>query len=113
MSAFLILDSISLNAPDGHRLFDGLTLAIGRERTGLVGRNGSGKSTLLRLIAGDIEPATGAVQRLGSIGMLAQLADDRLTVAQALGGADDLARLRRLEHGEGSLDDAIDADWTL
>ena len=70
MSAFLILDSISLNAPDGHRLFDGLTLAIGRERTGLVGRNGSGKSTLLRLIAGDIEPATGAVQRLGSIGLL-------------------------------------------
>jgi ATPase subunit of ABC transporter with duplicated ATPase domains len=113
MSAFLILDSISLNAPDGHRLFDGLTLAIGRERTGLVGRNGSGKSTLLRLIAGDIEPATGAVQRLGSIGMLAQLADDRLTVALALGVTDDLARLRRLEHGEGSLDDATDADWTL
>src|SRR5436305_2402356 len=75
MSAFLILDSISLNTPDGHRLFDGLTLAIGRERTGLVGRNGSGKSTLLRLIAGEIEPALGNVQRLGSIGMLAQLAD--------------------------------------
>jgi len=45
--------------------------------------------------------------------MLAQLADDRLTVAQALGVADNLARLRRLEQGEGSLDDAIDADWTL
>ena len=113
MSAFLILDSISLTTPDGRQLFDGLTLAIGRERTGLVGRNGSGKSTLLRLIAGEIEPATGTIQRLGSIGMLAQLADDRLTVAQVLGVADDLARLRRLEHGEGSLDDAAEADWTL
>lgn len=113
MAAYLILDSISLNTLDGHRLFDGLTLAIGRERTGLVGRNGSGKSTLLRLIEGEIEPARGTVQRLGSIGMLAQLADDRLTVAQALGVAGDLARLRRLERGDGSLDDAMDADWTL
>jgi ATPase subunit of ABC transporter with duplicated ATPase domains len=113
MSAFLILDSISLTTPDGHRLFDGLTLAIGRERTGLVGRNGSGKSTLLRVIDGEIEPARGNVQRLGSIGMLAQLADDRLTVAQALGVAGDLARLRRLERGEGTLDDAMDTDWSL
>jgi ATPase subunit of ABC transporter with duplicated ATPase domains len=113
MSAFLILDCISLVTPDGRPLFDGLTLALGRERTGLVGRNGCGKSTLLRLIAGEAEPADGSVHRIGSIGMLAQLADDRLTVAQALGVADDLARLRRLERGEGSLDDATEADWTL
>lgn len=113
MPAFLILDSISLTAPDGRPLFDGLTLALGPERTGLVGRNGSGKSTLLRLIAGQAEPAGGSVQRIGSIGMLAQLADDRQTVAQALGVADDLERLRRLEAGKGSLDDAAEADWTL
>jgi ATPase subunit of ABC transporter with duplicated ATPase domains len=113
MPAFLILDSISLATPDGRPLFDELTLAIGRERTGLVGRNGCGKSTLLRLIAGEIEPAGGSVHRAGSIGMLTQLADDSLTVAQALGVADDLARLHRLESGEGSLDDAAEADWTL
>jgi ATPase subunit of ABC transporter with duplicated ATPase domains len=113
MSAFLVLDSISLVTPDGRPLFDRLTLAIARERTGLVGRNGCGKSTLLRLVAGEIEPAGGSLQRLGSIGMLAQLADDRLTVSEALGVARDLARLRRLERGEGSLDDAAEADWTL
>ncbi|MBN8988750.1 MAG: ABC-F family ATP-binding cassette domain-containing protein [Rhizobiales bacterium] len=113
MPAFLILDSISLNTPDGHQLFDGLTLALGRERTGLVGRNGSGKSTLLRLIAGEIEPPSGFVQRIGRVGLLAQLADDRLTVAQALGVAGELARLRRLENGDGSLADAAEADWTL
>ena len=100
MPAFLVLDSISLATPDGHRLFDGLTLAIGRERTGLVGRNGCGKSTLLRLIAGEIEPAGGSLQRIGSIGMLAQLTDERLTVDQALGVAGGLARLRRLERGK-------------
>ena len=113
MPAFVILDSISLITPDGRQLFDGLTLALGRERTGLVGRNGCGKSTLLHLIAGGIEPASGSVQRPGSIGMLAQLADERQSVSQALGVAGDLARLRRLEHGDGSLDDAAQADWTL
>ena len=70
MSTFLILDSISLATPDGRTLFNGLTLAFGAERTGVVGRNGCGKSTLLRLIAGDIEAAGGSVQRTGSIGML-------------------------------------------
>jgi len=113
MTAFLTLDSISLATPDDRPLVDGLTLAIGRERTGLVGRNGCGKSTLLRLLAGECEPAGGTVRRAGSIGMLAQLADDRLSVAQALGVADGLACLRRVESGEGSLDDATEADWTL
>ena len=113
MAAFLILDSISLVTPDGRPLFDGLTLALGRERTGVVGRNGCGKSTLLRLIAGEIEPSGGSLQRIGSIGMLAQLTDDRLTVSEALGVAGDLARLHRLERGEGSLDDATGADWML
>jgi ATPase subunit of ABC transporter with duplicated ATPase domains len=113
MPAFLVLDSISLATPDGRPLFDGLTLAVGSERTGLVGRNGSGKSSLLRLISGEIEPAGGSVQRIGSVGMLAQLADKRLTVEQALGVAAGLVRLRRLERGEGSLDDAAEADWTL
>jgi ATPase subunit of ABC transporter with duplicated ATPase domains len=41
----VVLDSISLSTPDGRSLFGGLTLALGRERTGLVGRNGCGKST--------------------------------------------------------------------
>src|SRR4030088_3623310 len=113
MPAFLTLVSISLDTPDGRPAFECLTLALGRERTCLVGRNGCGKSTLLRLIAGEIEPASGSVQRASSIGVLAQLADDSLTVAQALGVANDFARLRRLESGESSLDDAAEADWTL
>ena len=113
MPAFLTLDSISLVTPDGRALFNGLTLALGSERIGVVGRNGCGKSTLLRVISGELEPAAGSVQRSGSIGTLAQIADDSLTVAEALGVADDLARLRRLDAGTGSLDDAAEADWTL
>ena len=82
MAAFLILDSISLATPDGRSLFDGLTFALGRERIGVVGRNGCGKSTLLRLVAGDIEPSGGSLQRIGRIGMLAQLVDERLRPAR-------------------------------
>ena len=84
MPAFLVLDSISLTTPDGRPLFDGLTLAIVTARTGCVGRNGCGKSSLLRLIAGEIDPASGSLQRLGSIGMLSQLTDERLTIEEAL-----------------------------
>ncbi|MCA1552636.1 ATP-binding cassette domain-containing protein, partial [Bradyrhizobium sp. BRP19] len=80
MPAFVVLDSISLHTPDSRPLFDELTLAIGRERIGLVGRNGCGKSILLRLIAGEVEPSAGSIHRAGSIGVLAQIADERLTV---------------------------------
>jgi ATPase subunit of ABC transporter with duplicated ATPase domains len=109
----VILDSISLSTPDGRPLFDGLTLAVARERTGLVGRNGCGKSTLLRLISGEAEPAKGTIHRSASIGVLSQHLDEQLSVAEALGVAEPLARLQRLERGEGSLDDADRADWTL
>jgi ATPase subunit of ABC transporter with duplicated ATPase domains len=113
MSALLTLDSLALSAPDGARLFDGLTLSVGRERVGVVGRNGSGKSTLLRAIAGEVAPAAGAIHRSGSIGLLAQSWDEGQSVAEALGVAGAIARLRRLEAGEGGADDMADADWTI
>ena len=59
MSALITLDSLCFRAPDGRMLIDGLTLAFGRERTGLVGRNGVGKTTLARLILGEVAPLAG------------------------------------------------------
>jgi len=113
MSSFLTLDSLSLTTPDGTPLFDSLTLSLGRERIGLVGRNGCGKSTLLRAIAGDVEPARGSLSVHGRLGRLAQIADEVQTISETLGAADGLARLARLAAGEGSLEDADLADWTL
>ena len=112
-SALLTLDRVSAATPEGRVLFENLSLAIGAERVGLVGRNGSGKSTLLSLIAGRGEPASGAVSVGGRVGELAQRwPDDTISLAEARGVADGLARLERLARGEGDEEDMGEADWT-
>ena len=58
--------------PDGTVVLDGLDLAVGPGRTGLIGVNGSGKSTLLELIAGRLRPTRGAVQVDGDLAYLPQ-----------------------------------------
>lgn len=109
------LDAVSAATPDGRPLFDTLTIAFGRERTGLVGRNGVGKTTLLRLLTGEQQPAVGVVGRAGRVGLLRQTLSPTpgATVAGLLDVADPLARLDRIEAGEGGEDDLADADWTL
>ncbi|MEZ6001509.1 ABC-F family ATP-binding cassette domain-containing protein [Hyphomonas sp.] len=113
MTSFLTLDSLSLSTPDGTPLFGNLTLSLGRERVGLVGRNGSGKSTLLHAIMGSVAPTSGGIHLNGTVGMLQQSLDEALDLAGALGITDSLACLARLESGDGSVEDAADADWTL
>lgn len=45
------------------RVIDSLSLTVtGAERIALAGANGTGKTTLLRLIAGDLQPASGIVR---------------------------------------------------
>ncbi|MBU1674431.1 ATP-binding cassette domain-containing protein, partial [bacterium] len=47
------------------------TLALqAGERCALVGPNGAGKSTLLALLAGELEPRAGAVQRSGGLSVV-------------------------------------------
>ncbi|MDQ8029488.1 MAG: ABC-F family ATP-binding cassette domain-containing protein [Brevundimonas sp.] len=111
----MTLDRVAARTPDGHTLFSDLSLALGRERTGLVGRNGSGKTTLLRLIAGLTPPAEGAVNRSGTVAWLAQRADPEPdeTVADTLGVSVGLAVIARVLAGEGTADDLEVAEWTL
>ena len=114
-SAFVTLDRVAARTPDGHTLFSDLSLAFGRERTGLVGRNGAGKTTLLRLITGLAAPAEGAVARAGTVGWLEQRRGPRPgeTVLDLLGVASAMAVLRRVLAGEGGADDLAAADWML
>jgi len=81
----------------------------------VVGRNGAGKTTLLRLIAGVARPVEGAVSRAARVGWLPQRDEPRRaeTVADLLGCAEDLARIRRITAGRGGEDDLNLADWTL
>ncbi|MDB5432754.1 MAG: transporter [Caulobacter sp.] len=114
-SAFITLDNLAARTPDGRPLFENLSLAFGRERTGLVGRNGVGKTTLLRLLAGEAEPAAGTVARKGTVGVLRQTLAPApgVSVADLLGVSERLALLDRVTAGEGSDADFDAADWTL
>jgi len=109
------LDRVAARTPDGHTLFSDLSLAFGRERTGLVGRNGVGKTTLLRLVRGVDEPAEGAVARAGKVGWLEQRreAHPGETVLDLLGAAPAMAVVRRALAGDATADDLASADWSL
>ena len=113
MSNVLTFSNLSAATPDGRPLFHGLTLAVGAERVGVVGRNGSGKSTLLRIAAGEAVPLSGAVHRAGTVSLLVQHWRDEETIAEALGVAAALAVLARIEAGDGLADDFGAADWDL
>lgn len=111
---FVTLDHLAARTPDGRLLFENLTLALGAERTGLVGANGAGKSTLVRLILGEATPAAGAISVSGRIGVLRQRAGPpEGRVADLLGLAEPLARLSRIARGAGAAEDLDLADWTL
>src|SRR5690348_10315740 len=113
MPTLLTLDAVAAVTPDRQRLFDNLTLSIGSERVGLVGRNGSGKSSLLRIVAGVAEPSAGHVIRAGTTGALAQDWAEHLTIAEALGAACGLGVVERILTGQGHEADYDAADWTL
>jgi len=115
MSALITLDALSARTPDGRVLFENLTLALGRERTGLVGRNGVGKTTLGRLILGEAQPARGSVSVQGRVAVLRQTlapAPDAL-LGDVLGVRASMARLRRIEAGAARGNDLERADWLL
>ncbi|WTA40863.1 ATP-binding cassette domain-containing protein [Streptomyces sp. NBC_00846] len=101
-SASLTCSALSFQWPDGTTVFDGLSLSIGRGRTGLVGNNGAGKSTLLRLLAGLLRPAQGSVTVGGSLAHLPQniTLDTTLRVDEALGIAERRDALRAIEAGD-------------
>jgi len=115
--ARLVAERLTYALPDGRTLFHDLTIAFGRERTGLVGANGSGKSTLLDLLTGARRPTSGIVHRDGSLAHLPQ--DFRpapdAPLAVVLGIAERLGALHRLDTGVGTEGDLelVGTDWDL
>ncbi|MER6456779.1 MULTISPECIES: ABC-F family ATP-binding cassette domain-containing protein [unclassified Streptomyces] len=117
MSASLTCTSLSFAWPDGTAVFDGLDVAFGPGRTGLVGVNGSGKSTLLKLLAGELTPADGIVKVTGEVGYLPQnvTLDTALRVDQALGIAERRAALHAIEAGDTAEEhfETLGDDWDV
>src|SRR6478752_6283639 len=83
VGARLLMEDVSFRVADGDKI-------------GLVGRNGAGKTTLTKVLAGDLLPNAGTVDRSGELGYLPQ--DPRS------GNLEDLARTRILDaRGLGSI----------
>jgi ATP-binding cassette subfamily F protein uup len=77
------LEDVTLRVADLPPLLDRVTWRIGPgDRIGLVGVNGSGKTTLLKLLAGELEPASGRRVQ-GSTVRLAHLAQELHDVADS------------------------------
>jgi ATPase subunit of ABC transporter with duplicated ATPase domains len=108
---------LSYRWPDGRTVFDGLDLAFGPGRTGLIGVNGSGKSTLLRLIAGELTPLAGAVRTTGQTGYLPQnlTLDTGRRLDEVLGIAEIRAALHAIEGGDVAEEHftAVGDDWDI
>ncbi|MDL5204910.1 ABC-F family ATP-binding cassette domain-containing protein [Streptomyces sp. ALI-76-A] len=117
MSASITCTSLSFTWPDGTSVFEGLDVAFGPGRTGLVGVNGSGKSTLLKLIAGRLTPADGTVRVAGEVGHLPQnvTLDTALRVDEALGIAARRAALHAIEAGDVAEEhfETVGDDWDV
>ena len=86
------LRDLALNAPDGHRLLEGLELTLPRGGNLLLtGPSGCGKSRLLKVVAGTERPAGGWVRVAGreiwpGDGALALIGRVRVGFAFAAGG---------------------------
>ncbi|MFJ6645627.1 ABC-F family ATP-binding cassette domain-containing protein [Streptomyces sp. NPDC091290] len=117
MSTSISCTSLSFSWPDGSSVFEGLDVAFGPGRTGLVGVNGSGKSTLLKLVAGELAPSDGAVRVADEIGYLPQnvTLDTALRVDQALGIDVKRAALHAIEAGDVAEEhfETVGDDWDV
>jgi len=69
----LSLDKVAFGWPGEAPLLEAVSFEmVGPRRVAITGPNGSGKTTLLKLIAGDLEPTSGAITRGGRMALLDQ-----------------------------------------
>lgn len=111
------LQHVSFQFANGETLLEDVNLSIDRTRTGIVGRNGRGKSILAKLMAGILQPSSGALKSPASLIYVPQALTIQAgeTVAHITGTAPALAALEGMARGDGRLGDLelIDDRWDL
>src|ERR1700732_4999162 len=72
MSPIVIGRGISHEFSNGRELFENLNFSLDGRLSALVGPNGIGKTCLAQLIAGELEPSSGTIRRMGPVKLLPQ-----------------------------------------
>jgi ATPase subunit of ABC transporter with duplicated ATPase domains len=72
MSPVIVARDVAFEFSNGRELFKGLSVSLTAQRSALVGPNGVGKTCLARLLAGELEPSSGAIQRQSTVTLFAQ-----------------------------------------
>ncbi len=113
----IIVQNLSYIRPDGIQTFNHLDLAFEKSRYGLVGANGSGKTTLVRLLAGELQPSSGAVTSDALPAYLPQnlILDPCLRIADLLGIREKILAIQAIEAGASAphLFDIVGDDWQV
>jgi ATPase subunit of ABC transporter with duplicated ATPase domains len=94
-----------------------LSLSLGMEKTGLVGKNGTGKTTLLRLLMHELQPLSGTITTNATVSYMPQDYQFNLnqSVAAALGIDQKLKAIDQLKNDaqDESLLAIVGADWDI
>ncbi|AUV03577.1 ABC-F family ATP-binding cassette domain-containing protein [Phytobacter ursingii] len=116
-SPSFILHQVTCQFATGVTLFGPISLSLEPALCGLVGRNGCGKSRLLHLLAGRELPASGHIERFGSVAYVAQqhTVSPSTTLAELLGYDAVFAARRRIESGDYLPEDLerLEGFWDL
>lgn len=99
--AALAIQHLSYQLDNGTKLFSDLNFVLPYCCQALTGRNGVGKSVLAKLLAGQLQPQAGQIQRYCTVGFLPQQLNPlpNSSIADVLGASAILNALERIEAG--------------
>lgn len=108
---------LSYTYPKGKVVFEKLTMGLGEERYGLIGRNGVGKTTLCRILANKLKPTAGEAQHLVKIAYLEQVPNlyPSTCVSSVFNAEEKLKAYKRIQAGTASEKDieVLGDDWDI